>query len=168
MAQEPDLGAVLVYLRRFAICGGLQPNREDISALLTAYDALAARLAVLEADRPAIVCLCGSTRFWRTFQQASLQETLAGKIVLSIGAATGSDDDHFAGYMPKDEYDAVKRRLDALHFRKIEMADEVLILNVEDYIGTSTKNELQHARNHGKRVRWLYYPSQHMQDGEGQ
>ncbi len=53
---------------------------------------------------PTIVCLCGSTRFWRTFQQASLSETMAGKIVLSIGAASGTDDEHF-GNLPRDEYD---------------------------------------------------------------
>lgn len=109
-------------------------------------------------ERPTIVCLCGSTRFWRTFQEASLRETLAGKIVLSIGAATGTDDDPFAGYVPRDEYDAVKRRLDALHFRKIELADEVLILNVDGYIGESTRNELAHARALGKPVRWWEKP----------
>ncbi|MGN6698497.1 MAG: helix-turn-helix domain-containing protein, partial [Thermomicrobiales bacterium] len=49
---------------------------------------------------PTVVCLCGSTRFWRTFQQASLQETLAGRIVLSIGAASGTDDEHF-GNLPR-------------------------------------------------------------------
>lgn len=105
-------------------------------------------------QRPTIVCLCGSTRFWRTFQQASLRETLAGKIVLSIGAATGTDDDHFGGYLPRDEYDAVKRRLDELHLRKIELADEVLILNVDGYLGESTRRELAHARALGKAVRW--------------
>ena len=44
-----------------------------------------------ETKTPTIVCLCGSTRFWREFQRASLRETLAGKIVLSIGAASGTD-----------------------------------------------------------------------------
>jgi hypothetical protein len=118
-----------------------------------------------DGDRPAIVCLCGSTRFWRTFQEASLKETLRGHIVLSIGCATGTDDDHFGGYMPEDDYDAVKQRLDALHKRKIDLADEVLILNVEDYIGESTRSELAHARAQGKRIRW-WQASYHRQDGE--
>jgi hypothetical protein len=103
--------------------------------------------------RPVVVCLCGSTRFWRTFQEASLKETLAGRIVLSIGAASGTDDDHF-GNLPREEYDRVKQELDALHFRKIEMADEVLILNVGGYIGESTGRELAHAQALGKRVRF--------------
>lgn len=104
---------------------------------------------------PTIVCLCGSTRFWRTFQKASLQETMAGRIVLSIGAASGTDDDHF-GNLPREEYDRVKEMLDNLHLRKIDLADEVLILNVDDYIGESTARELAYARAHGKRIRfWM-------------
>lgn len=103
---------------------------------------------------PKIVCLCGSTRFWRTFQEASLKETLAGKIVLSIGAASATDDDHF-GHLPADEIAALKERLDILHFRKIDMADEVLILNVDGYIGESTTRELNYGRNLGKRIRFL-------------
>lgn len=105
-------------------------------------------------DRPTVVCLCGSTRFWRAFQQAGLDETMAGRIVLSIGAASGTDDEHF-GNLPRDEYDRIKAMLDELHLRKIDMADEVLILNVGGYIGESTARELAYALEHGKRVRFL-------------
>jgi hypothetical protein len=106
---------------------------------------------------PKIVCLCGSTRFWRTFQEASLRETLDGKIVLSIGAARAADDDdkRFGGYTPQTEYDAVKEALDQLHLWKVSLADEVLILNVSGYVGESTRRELDHARALGKPVRWL-------------
>jgi hypothetical protein len=109
------------------------------------------------ASRPRIVCLCGSTRFWRQFQESSLQETLAGRIVLSIGAARGADDDDqsFGGYSPADRYDAVKVQLDALHFRKIELADEVFVLNVGGYVGESTRNEINHALTLGKPLRYL-------------
>ena len=106
------------------------------------------------SDFPKIVCLCGSTRFWREFQRASLRETMAGKIVLSIGAATGTDDEHF-GNLPQDEYDRIKSMLDELHMRKIDLADEVLILNVDGYIGESTRNERNYALQTGKRVRYL-------------
>jgi hypothetical protein len=108
--------------------------------------------------RPVIVCLCGSTRFWRTFQDASLRETMKGRIVLSIGAARGADDDDptFGGFVPAADYDATKEQLDALHFRKIELADEVIILNCDgDYVGESTGRELAHARQLGKVVRWF-------------
>lgn len=107
----------------------------------------------LEESFPRIVCLCGSTRFWRIFQEAGLRETLAGKIVLSIGAASGTDDQHF-GNLPKEEYDRVKEMLDQLHFKKIELADEVLILNLDGYVGPSTSRELAYARKLGKVVRF--------------
>jgi hypothetical protein len=103
--------------------------------------------------RPAIVTLCGSTRFWQTFQRASLQETLAGKIVLSIGAATGTDDEHF-GNLPAEQYFAVKEMLDELHLHKVAMADEVLVLNVGGYVGQSTAREVAFAVERGKPLRW--------------
>lgn len=105
-------------------------------------------------NRPTIVCLCGSTRFWREFQRAGLAETMAGNIVLSIGAASGTDDEHF-GNLPRDEYDRIKAMLDQLHLHKIELADEVLILNPGGYIGESTARELAYARQLGKVVRFL-------------
>lgn len=110
-----------------------------------------------DASRPTIVCLCGSTRFWREFQEASLRETLAGKIVLSIGAARAADDDDrsFGGYVPQGKYDAAKQALDALHLRKVELADEVLCLNVDGYVGQSTEREVRHALALAKPVRWL-------------
>lgn len=98
---------------------------------------------------PEIVCLCGSTRFWRTFQEASLKLTMESKIVLSIGAASGTDDQHF-GNLPKEEYDRIKAELDRLHFRKIELANRILVLNVDGYIGESTRNELNYAQRLGK------------------
>lgn len=91
--------------------------------------------------RPPIVCLCGSTRFWREFQWASLRETIEGRIVLSIGAASGTDDETFSR-LSRDEYHALKARLDELHLRKIDLADEVLILNVGGYIGESVRRSL--------------------------
>jgi hypothetical protein len=106
-----------------------------------------------DPGRPRIVCLCGSTRFFRTFQAANLRETLAGRIVLSIGAAVRSDDEHFAG-MAEAERAALKARLDELHLRKIDLADEIYVLNCDDYVGESTQRELDYARARGKAVRW--------------
>lgn len=119
-------------------------------------------------ERPTIVCLCGSTRFWREFQAASLRETLAGRIVLSIGAASGTNDEHF-GHLPREEYDRVRAELDELHLRKIDLADEVLILNKDGYIGTSTRRQLSYAIDCGKRIRFLeagFDPAERARDGD--
>jgi len=98
--------------------------------------------------KPIIVCLCGSTKFSAAFKKANFQETLAGKIVLSIGCDFKSDD-------ALGLTDADKERLDELHLRKIDLADEVLILNVGGYIGKSTRNELNYAVKNKKRIRYL-------------
>jgi len=103
------------------------------------------------APRPRIVCLCGSTRFDGAFRKANLDETLAGRIVLTVGCDTHSD--QTLGLAAE-----VKERLDELHLRKIDLADEVLILNVGGYIGESTGRELAYARQLGKPVRFLEPP----------
>jgi hypothetical protein len=98
--------------------------------------------------QPIVVCLCGSTRFMQAFQNANLRETLAGKIVLSIGCDTKSDQDLALG--PVD-----KTALGLLHLFKIDLADEILVLNVGGYVGESTQIEIDYARMQGKRIRWL-------------
>lgn len=103
--------------------------------------------------KPTIVCLCGSTRFSEAFQKAQLEETLAGKIVLTIGCNTKSDD--IFSNLTKKELKQTKSKLDELHLRKIDLADEVLILNVGGYIGESTARELAYARKHSKKIRFL-------------
>lgn len=105
-------------------------------------------------ERPTIVCLCGSTRFSQAFHDANLRETLAGRIVLSIGCDMRSDTEVFAHFSEHD-LKHIKASLDVLHYQKIDLADEVLILNVDGYIGESTMRELYYARARGKRVRFL-------------
>jgi hypothetical protein len=107
-----------------------------------------------DTERPTIVVLCGSTRFSDAFRKANLDETLAGRIVLSIGCDMRSDAEVFEGY--SDEHlSQVKAALDELHKRKIDLADEVLVLNVEGYVGDSTRSEIDYAITHGKVIRWL-------------
>ncbi len=108
-------------------------------------------------EQPRIVCLCGSTRFGTAYQLANLEETLAGRIVLTIGCDMKSDSDLFANKSP-GELEEIKTQLDWLHFRKIDLADEVLILNVGGYIGESTRRERDYAQEQGKKIRWLEIP----------
>lgn len=116
----------------------------------------------LTVDRPTVVCLCGSTRFAEHFRTENLHETIAGRIVLSIGCDTKSDTDLLAFGELTEE---AKARLDELHLRKIDLADEILVINVDDYIGESTRREIAYARANGKRVRW-WGPTQYSHPGE--
>jgi hypothetical protein len=51
--------------------------------------------------------------------------------------------------------DEQKIQLDELHKRKIDLADEVLVLNVGGYIGSSTRSEIEYAIAHNKPIRYL-------------
>ena len=104
----------------------------------------------LPKDFPGIVCLCGSTRFSDAFHAMGWTLTLEGWIVLSIGVCKHAED-HGGEALGKH----VAERLDELHLRKIDLAEWVLILNVDGYIGESTAKELQYARSQGKRVTFL-------------
>ena len=104
-------------------------------------------------EQPTIVCLCGSTRFKEAFDEANYQETMAGKIVLSVGFfmhTTGNRHGESIGCTPEQ-----KIALDELHKRKIDLAYEVLILNVGGYIGESTRSELEYAKRSKKIIRYL-------------
>ena len=96
-----------------------------------------------EPGFPKIVCLCGSTRFKDAFNAANLALTLAGYIVLSVGSFTQSD----AELKLNDDK---KKELDVLHKRKIDLCDAVLVLNVNGYVGSSTKSEIDYAHNTGR------------------
>lgn len=117
------------------------------------------RAILLHQDFPTIVCLCGSTRIIKAFHEAALRETIADRIFLTIGCDFKSDADLLlAGELTE----ADKRRLDRLHLRKIDVADEILVLNVGGYVGESTRNEIAYAKRIGKRIRYLEPP----EDGE--
>ena len=45
--------------------------------------------------------------------------------------------------------------LDDMHKRKIDMADEIYVINVGGYVGDSTKSEINYAKQTGKKVNYL-------------
>ena len=98
-----------------------------------------------------IVCLCGSTRFIDTFNEWRQKLTLEGKIVLSVEIVTTQS----KKVDPQYSNPSVKKMLDELHLRKIDLANEVMILNVGGYIGESTRNELNYAIKEGKKITYL-------------
>ena len=106
-------------------------------------------------ERPKIVCLCGSTRFKEAFDRANYELTMEGSIVLSVGFFVHRSDAHGENVGCTLEQ---KVALDELHKRKIDLADEVFVLNVGGYIGDSTRSEIAYAEAHGKPVRYLESP----------
>lgn len=105
-------------------------------------------------DRPEIVVLCGSTRFYDEFQQANYDLTMAGAIVLSVGFYPHAKAQH--GHGEGVGHDSTEKvALDELHKRKIDAADRVYVLNVGGYVGESTRSEVEYAEKLGKRIDYL-------------
>lgn len=100
-----------------------------------------------------VITLCGSTRFEEEFMNAQRDLTLQGNIVISVGVFGHSRDKQVWEKM--DEPEKVKEMLDDIHKRKIDMADEIFVINVGGYIGESTRSEIEYAKAHGKTVKYL-------------
>ena len=99
-------------------------------------------------DRPEIVCICGSTRFVAELRAANRDLTLAGVIVVAPGVFRRAEDDETAELITDEQ----KTALGALHLRKIDLADRVLVVNPGGYIGESTSREIAYAHATGKPI----------------
>ena len=102
-----------------------------------------------------VITLCGSTRFKNEFMEAQKRLTLEGNIVISVGLFGHSGDNEVWENMDEGTLTRTKEMLDDMHKRKIDMADEIYVINVGGYIGTSTKSEVEYAEATGKTVRYL-------------
>lgn len=97
-----------------------------------------------------IICYCGSLRVaLEAFKKAEYESVINGHIALlpccmfvDIEREYGAESDY-------------KTKADDLHKRKIDICDEVFVLNVDHYIGQSTRSEIDYAISIGKPVRYL-------------
>lgn len=97
-----------------------------------------------------IITLCGSTRFKDAFIKAQKELTLKGNIVMSVGLFGHSGDNEVWENMG-----ATKEMLDDMHKRRIDMSDEIFVINVGGYIGESTRSEIEYARKRKKKISYL-------------
>lgn len=102
-----------------------------------------------------VITLCGSSRFKDAFMETQKRLTLEGNIVISVGLFGHSGDEEVWDGMDEGALSKTKRMLDDMHKRKIDMADEIYVINVDGYIGESTRSEIEYAREHGKIVNYL-------------
>ncbi len=98
-------------------------------------------------DFPEVITLCGSTRFRDNFLETYEKLSLQGKIVLSVTKFTHADNLTIS----EDQ----KKKLDELHLRKIDLSDSIYVIDVNGYIGESTKREIEYAKNNSKQI--TYY-----------
>ncbi len=95
-----------------------------------------------------VITLCGSTKFKDEFIKEQKRLTLEGNIVITVG---------MFGHFGDNEVwtENTKEMLDDMHKRKIDMADEIFVINKGGYIGSSTKSEIEYAMQHGKKVVYM-------------
>lgn len=129
-------------------------------------------------SKPKVITLCGSSRFKDAHEKAQADLTLAGNIIIPMGMYG-----HLAGIDMNGE---IKKRLDELHFRKIDISDGIFVVNeripyckeckefrlktmgcsceaawigsFKPYIGESTQNEIEYAKSLGKEIIYLNPP----------
>ena len=104
-------------------------------------------LESLNKNKYRIITLCGSIKFKDEFMKIQEKLTLDGNIVLTP---------NFFNNIKKEDIDEkTKKMLDKMHKQKIDMSNEIYVINVGGYIGESTKNEIEYAKARGKRISYL-------------
>ena len=94
-----------------------------------------------------VITLCGSTKFKNEFLEVQKYLTLQGYIVLSVGCFGHSGDEEVW-------HETNKQMLDDMHKRKIDLADEIFVINKDGYIGDSTRSEITYAKKTGKTIKY--------------
>lgn len=95
-----------------------------------------------------IMTVCGSLRFYKEMMEITEKLELEGNCMLvPIYNPSKSSKDDFT------EEEALV--LDKMHKERIKISDAVLIVNVDGYIGNSTKNEIEFAKSLNKEI--IYY-----------
>ena len=96
-----------------------------------------------------VITLCGSTRFKKEFEEVQKELSLRGHIVLSVGCFGHSGDNEVWENKNKEV-------LDDIHKRKIDLSHAIMVINKDNYIGESTKSEIEYAKDTGKTVLYWY------------
>jgi len=130
-------------IKELGKCSCSPKMRKPIDLALSAL-----RAQQVRENQPQIVCLCGSARFTDVMLETQWELTKKGCIVLSWCA------------LPEktariEDQEGVKEIVDQVHKRKIDLCDRVFVINVDGYIGESTRSEIDYAIAHGKPVGYL-------------
>jgi hypothetical protein len=98
-------------------------------------------------ELPEIVTICGSGRFLKQMHEVEERLTLEGKIVLMIGVNTKD-------VARTENMEHYKPMLDELHLRKIDISNRVYVVDVDGYIGESTRREIAYSEKKGKPIEY--------------
>ena len=93
-----------------------------------------------------IITLCGSLKFQKYMMHTAEKMALLGNCVLTPIYPTSENPER-----TKEQLEMLKEE----HFKKIELSDAILVINVDEYIGYSTNLEIEYAKKLNKEI--LYY-----------
>lgn len=103
------------------------------------------------------IVLCGSSKFEKDFERINRELTLSGNVVYSLGFFGHSrDKEKLKQLQAEGVWEETKKMLDLIHQEKILASDTVFIINVNGYIGKSTRNEISFAEKHNKEIVYLF------------
>ncbi|MCH5297918.1 MAG: hypothetical protein J1E85_09640 [Ruminococcus sp.] len=94
-----------------------------------------------------VITVCGSLRFMKEIMEITEKMDLQGYCMLSIVYPAKSDKDVYT----KEE----KAMLSKMHKERIKLSDAILVVNIDNYIGRSTKSEIEFAESLNKEI--IYY-----------
>ncbi len=101
----------------------------------------------MESDEMKIITVCGSLKFKDEMMKIAEKMELQGNCVITPIYPTKPDKD---AYSDEEAY-----ILDRMHKEKIKISDAILVVNVDNYIGNSTKSEIEFAKALNKEI--IYY-----------
>ena len=107
---------------------------------------------------PKIICICGSTRFadLHAIKRWELEQT--GEHICLMINYLPQWYAYTKNYLKQDhlgEQSGFKEQLDELHLRKIDLCNEIFVINQDGYIGESTRNEIEYGKKLGKPIKYL-------------
>ena len=100
----------------------------------------------LRLPAPFLKTLSPILKFKDEFLKVQKDLTLKGNIVISVGLFGHSGDSEVWENMDEGTLTKTKEMLDDIHKRKIDMSDEIFVINVGGYIGDSTRSEIEYAK----------------------
>ncbi len=94
-----------------------------------------------------VITICGSLKFKDEMMKVAMQMELEGNVILTPIFPITDDKDAYT----KEEV----IMLGKMHKEKIKLSDAILVVNVNGYIGNSTKSEIEYAKVQGKEILYL-------------
>lgn len=94
-----------------------------------------------------VITICGSLKFQKEMMIAAEKMNLEGNCVLTPVYPVLKD------YNINDEQ---LKKLKEAHFKRIELSDAILVVNINHYIGNSTNREIEYAKKLGKEIRYVF------------